>query len=86
MAANEGVHMGTVKNIPHRYWRTDLRLGRNIYALLSNDPEAPSTLDPHIGTMESTALAEDVVNTHNGVLERYGRKYPERIARDKPNE
>jgi hypothetical protein len=73
---------GIVKNIPYRFWRTDLRLGRNIYALLSNDPDAPSTLDPLIGVMETSALAEDVVATHNGVLERYGRKYPERIARE----
>lgn len=62
-----------------RLWRTDLRLGRSIYALLSNDPDEPSEQDPLIGVMESTSLAEDVVNTHNAVLQRYGNKYPERI-------
>jgi hypothetical protein len=72
-----------IKNVEHRFWRTDLRLGRNIYALLSNDTETPSDSDPLIGVMESTALAEDVVNAHNGLLERYGRRYSERIAREK---
>lgn len=75
--------MQMIKNVEQRYWRTDLRLGRNIYALLSNDTELPSDIDPIIGVMETTTLAEDVVNAHNGLLERYGRKYPERIAREK---
>lgn len=76
--------MMMIKNVEQRYWRTDLRLGRNIYALLSNDTELPSDIDPVIGVMETTSLAEDVVHAHNGLLERYGRKYPERIAREKP--
>lgn len=75
--------MVVIKNVEDRYWRTDLRSGRNIYALLSNDTEVPSENDPMIGVMETIALAEDVVNAHNGLLERYGRKYPERIAREK---
>lgn len=73
----------TLKNIELRYWRTDLRLGRNVYALLSNDPDAPNETDPLIGVMESTALAEDIVNSHNGLLMRYGRRYPERITPEK---
>jgi len=72
-----------LKNIELRYWRTDLRLGRNVYALLSNDPDVPAITDPLIGVMESTALAEDVVNSHNGLLTRYGRRYPERITPEK---
>ena len=64
-----------LKNPEQRYWRTDLRLGRNIFALLSNDPEDPSDQDPMIGTMESTGMAEDVVNTHNAALTKYGRRY-----------
>ena len=71
-----------IKNVKERLWRTDLRLGRNVYALISNDPEAPSETDPLIGVMETTALAEDVVNAHNGLLTRYGRKYAERIKPD----
>lgn len=74
---------GVIKNVEHRFWRTDLRKGRNIYALISNDPEIPSETDPYIGTMESTFLAEDVVNSHNGLLDRYGRRYSERIKREK---
>lgn len=69
-----------IKKPERSLWRTDFRLGRNIYALLSNDPESPSTQDPLVGVMESTALAEDVVRTHNAVLQRYGYKYPERIT------
>ena len=70
----------SLKNVELRYWRTDLRLGRNIYALVSNDPDSPSETDPLIGVMESTALAEDVVNSHNGLLVRFGRRYSERIS------
>jgi hypothetical protein len=29
--------------------------------------------------MESSALAEDVVNTHNELLKKYGRNYSERL-------
>lgn len=65
-----------LKSAELRYWRTDLQLGRNIYALLSNDPNTPSVSDPLIGVMETSALAEDVVNSHNGLLARYGRRYP----------
>jgi hypothetical protein len=69
-----------------RFWRTDLKTGRSVYALVSNDPNTPSETDPLIGVMETSAMAEDVVNSHNGLLERYGRKYPERIAREKTNQ
>lgn len=71
-----------IKNVEERYWRTDLRTGRSIYALISNDTEIPSETDPLIGVMETTSLAEDVVNSHNGLLVRYGRKYPARIKPD----
>lgn len=78
----ERVSVGSVKDVNVRFWRTDLRVGRSIYVLLSNDPDVPSESDPLLGVMESSALAEDVVNSHNGLLTRYGRKYPERIAPD----
>lgn len=68
-----------IKSAEMRYWRTDLQLGRNVYALLSNNPEVPSVSDPLIGVMESTALAEDVVNSHNGLLARYGRRYQKAV-------
>lgn len=70
-----------LKNPEEFYWRTDLRLGRNVYALLSNDLEKPSPNDPLLGTMASSVIAEDVVNSHNGLLERFGRRYPKRIAK-----
>jgi len=59
-----------------RLWRTDTGRGRNVYALLSNNVLLPSDDDPLVGIMESSAIAEDVVNTHNGVLAMYGRRYP----------
>lgn len=59
----------------NRYWRTDTRMGRNIYALLSNDVAHPSEDDPMIGVMDSSELAEDVVDTHNDLLQMYGRRY-----------
>lgn len=62
-----------------RYWRTDIQLGRNIYAVLSNDPAVPSASDPLIGVMETSALAEDVVNSHNALLAKYGRRYPKTV-------
>ena len=73
--SEEELRQMAIKNPEHRFWRTDLRTGRNIYVLLSNDPESPSEQDPMLGVMESTALAEDVVNTHNAALKKYGRRY-----------
>lgn len=68
--------MANIPNPGDRLWRTDLRgLGRGVYALLSNDVEHPSPEDPLVGVMETTEMAEDVVNTHNGALAMYGRRY-----------
>lgn len=58
-----------------RLWRTDVQLGRSIYALLSNDVKSPSESDPLIGVMETSELAEIVVDTHNGALSKYGRRF-----------
>ncbi len=59
-----------------RLWRTDLALGRNVYVLLSNDSAKPSENDPLIGVMESSALAEDIVQTHNVLVRKFGKRYP----------
>lgn len=67
--------LGPMQNPVDRLWRTDYRLGRNVYALLSNDVRNPSQQDPLIGTMESSELAENVVDTHNRVMLKYGRHY-----------
>ena len=77
------VNVGPVKDADARLWRTDLKTGRSLYVLLSNDPDIPSEMDPLLGVMESSALAEDVVNSHNGLLQRYGRRYAERIVPEK---
>jgi len=57
-------------------------VGRNIYALLSNDVTKTSTQDPLIGTMETSELAEIVVETHNKVLLKFGRHYLKALATD----
>lgn len=74
--------MGTapLKDAGNRMWRTDLQLGRSIYALLSNDISNPSALDPLIGVMENSEMAEDVVDTHNNALRKYGRHYRRVLA------
>lgn len=82
MAEGNRGRVPIVKDVETRFWRTDLRTGRSIFVLLSNDTENPSELDPFIGVMESSVLAQNVVESHNGLLERYGRRYPERIARE----
>ena len=64
-----------IQNPEHYFWRSDKALGRNIFVLVSNDPEQPSDDDPLLGTMSTSAIAENVVHTHNAVLAKYGRRY-----------
>lgn len=68
-----------VENAEHRLWRTDLRLGRNIYVLISNDITKPMEHDPLIGVMETSSLAEDVVQTHNALILKFGKRYPQAL-------
>jgi len=74
-----------IKNSADRFWRTDMTvgLGRNIYALMSNDVRRPTQQDPLIGTMESSELAENVVDMHNQVLTKFGRHYMRVLSSDK---
>lgn len=72
--------MASLNKPEERMWRTDFKKGRGIYVLLSNDTTRPSEDDALIGTMESSVVAEDVVNTHNGVMTLYGRRYPQVLA------
>jgi len=65
-----------------RFWRTDYKIGRNMYALISNDLMNPSIQDPLVGVMESTELAELVVETHNKALAKYGRNYLKALTAD----
>lgn len=67
--------MSVVKDQDKRFWRTDFKTGRSIHALLTNDPELPSENDPLLGVMETTAMANLVVDSHNALLKRYGRRY-----------
>ena len=69
-----------VANANERYWRTDMRMGRSIYVLLSNDPNHPSKDDLRIGTMESSVLAEQIVYIHNVMLAKFGKRYQEIAA------
>jgi len=72
--------MVPLNNPGERLWRTDFRLGRSVYALLSNDVSKPSTQDPLVGVMESSDLAQNVVDTHNNALTKYGRHYLRRLS------
>lgn len=72
--------MAPLNNPGERLWRTDIRMGRNIYALLSNDIKKPSGQDPMVGVMETSELAEMVVDTHNKVLLKFGRHYLKALA------
>jgi len=67
--------MPPVTDPENRLWRTDVKRGRGIYALISNDVSKPSEFDPLIGTMESSALADRVVEVHNAVLNTYGKTH-----------
>jgi hypothetical protein len=71
-----------LNNPEERLWRSDTRRGRGIYALLSNDVKKPSQYDPLLGVMESSELAEIVVDTHNLVLMKFGRHYLKALATD----
>jgi hypothetical protein len=53
-----------------------------VYALLSNDVSDPSEYDPLVGVMESSELAEMVVEVHNKLFTKYGRHYPKVLAAD----
>jgi hypothetical protein len=72
--------MALISNPGERLWRTDLRLGRSVYALLTNDVTKPSPQDPLVGVMESSSLAQNVVDTHNNALKKYGRHYLRRLS------
>jgi len=74
--------MAPLNNPGERLWRTDYRLGRSIYALLSNDVTKPHHQDPMIGTMETSELAEIVVETHNKVVLKFGRHYLKALSTD----
>lgn len=72
--------MTPLNNPEERLWRTDLKRGRGIYALVSNDVTKPSEYDPLVGMMETSELAEDVVDTHNRAITKYGRHYLRALA------
>ena len=74
--------MPPLNNPEDRLWRSDVKRGRGIYALLSNDLKKPSQYDPLLGVMESSELAEVVVDTHNLVLMKFGRHYLKALSTD----
>jgi len=74
--------MAPLQDPEQRLWRTDLRLGRSVYALLSNDATKSSPQDPLVGVMESSDLAQNVVDIHNKALTRFGRHYLKALSTD----
>ncbi len=74
--------MAHLNNPEQRLWRTDIKKGRGIYALVTNDVMKPNEHDPLVGVMESSELAEMVVDAHNRLLTKYGRHYLRVLAAD----
>lgn len=76
--------MALVNDPQNRLWRTGTREGttNEIYALYHNDVTKPTRSDPMIGTMETSALAEIVVETHNLVVQKFGRHYIRALKTD----
>lgn len=75
--------MAILTNPQERFWRTDERRGRGLYALISNDTTKPSEHDPLVATAESYDLAEMLVDVHNSVLKLYGRNFHYRLLETK---
>jgi len=73
-----------IEDPENRLWRTGSRVenGNEIYALIFNDVTKPSRDDAMIGTMETSALAENVVDVHNRILRRFGRHYIRALKAD----
>jgi hypothetical protein len=67
-----------------RVWRTSTRdaEGNLIYAMLFNDITKPSRDDVLIGSMDSSELADSVVDMHNRLLKKFGRHYPKALSVD----
>jgi hypothetical protein len=72
--------MVPLTNPDGRLWRTDMRMGRNIYMLLSNDVNKPSEFDPLVGIMETSELAESVTDLHNNALTKFGRHFVKALS------
>lgn len=68
--------MALIDDPQNRVWRTGSGTNANeIYALVYNDVTKPTRNDPLIGSMDTSELADNVVDTHNRVLRKFGRHY-----------
>lgn len=69
--------MAIIDDPKTRLWRTGSRNtnGNEIYALIYNDVTRPSRDDVLIGEMDTSEIAEYIVDVHNRVLRRFGRHY-----------
>lgn len=66
--------MAQVTDPENRLWRVGQgESGNEIYALVYNDVTRPTRNDVRLGVMETTDLADMVVNMHNQVLRKFGR-------------
>lgn len=76
--------MGLINDPQNRLWRTGTRAdnGAEIFALYHNDITKPTRSDPLIGVMETSSLAEIVVETHNLVVNKFGRHYLKALETD----
>ncbi len=71
--------MSIIPNPEERFWRTGGKGGRGVLALVSNSVLEPSEFDPLLGTMETSTLAETIVDDHNQLLLTFGPKYRKRL-------
>lgn len=75
--------MAQVTDPENRLWRVGSgESGNEIYALVYNDVTRPSRNDVLLGSMETPSLAEQIVNTHNQVLRKFGRHYKAALRLD----
>lgn len=68
--------MAQVSNPQTRMWRVGQgESGNEIYALVYNDVTRPSRNDLLLGVMETSDIADHIVQTHNQVLQKFGRHF-----------
>lgn len=66
--------MAQITDPENHLWRVGQgESGNEIYALVYNDVTRPTRNDVRLGVMETSDLADKVVNTHNQVLRKFGR-------------
>lgn len=76
--------MALIEDPENRLWRTggSIATAHEIYALIHNDVTKPCRDDLLIGSMDTSDLADNVVDMHNRVLRKFGRHYSKALKAD----